>query len=51
MTNEKDTHIVKIHGRNAQTSIPIKMFSTNGAGVVNGKIDSLKMKLKQLEPQ
>ena len=50
MTNEKDKHIVKRHGRNAENSNSkfktLKMFSTNDAGVVNGKIDSLINEVK-----
>ena len=42
MTNEKDKHIVKRHGRNAQTSKSLKIFSTNAAGLVSGKLNSLK---------
>ena len=46
MTNEKDKHSVKRHGRNGHPSKPIKMFCTNGAGVVNEKIDSLINEVK-----
>ena len=50
MTNEKNKHKNNRHGSNAKTcevkSKPLKLFSTNGAGVVYGKIDSLVSEVK-----
>ena len=50
VSNENNKHKKNRHGSNAKTckvkSKPLKLFSTNGAGVVYGKIDCLVSEVK-----
>ena len=40
---KRHSNQLKVNGSNKKT---LKIFSTNGAGIVNGKIDSLKHEVK-----